>query len=301
MTDEMQEQVERELSSGEKLRQKYGVKNSGELALRIARSRGFIATGCGSANKGVEYIAPRNSDSGLGRDYDDNKKNSWIANRILWSRGLTFGEENWPNGVVSDLGNRLRILDRLHNAEEGWLSGWKENRERRENDPRCTDGMSGWHQSYAHIILQRAHGFGKSFREGFDYSPEYFERLKNFHKKNPWEIPKNFRDLMNQAIANRFFEESVGTCNKVSKSEKRKLRDIYAEVNLGRSPAEINEGIRIRRAINNGIGHLLHYTKNGKLSECLELAGFGENKWSSRELTPRQWERYKRKHLNPKK
>ncbi len=118
---------------GEALRAKYRVKSSEELALRIARKNGLISIGCGSANMGQVYISPANSNSGLCNEWDvaSANKNYWITNRILWSRGLTLGGDNWYNGEISDLGNRLRILDGIHRAEEGWLSGWHEDEDKK--------------------------------------------------------------------------------------------------------------------------------------------------------------------------
>jgi len=288
------------MNAGEALRAKYRVKNSEEFALRIARKNGLISIGCGSANMGKNYISPDNSDSGLCNDWhpSESAKNYWIANRILWARGLTFGGDNWYNEEISDLGNRVRILDGRHRAEEGWLSGWKEDRERR-TDKRCDDGKSAWHRSYAKWLLQRAYGFGQSFREGFDYNPEYFGRLVKWSKEDPGRAQKEFNVKINKAIANRFFEESAGTLEKIGPQERRKIAEIYAEVNLGRSPIQLDEAIQIRDIINNHLGSLIPYTKTGKISECLEVAGFGEKKWQPQSLTQEQWESYKRVHLNP--
>jgi hypothetical protein len=291
-----------EQTAGERLRQKYGVKSSEELALRIARKNGLISIGCGSANMGKEYISPRNSDSGLCSEWDWKKanKNYWIANRILWTRGLTLGGENWYNGEISDLGNRLKILDGIHRAEDGWLSGWHEDSGRREKDKRCDDGKSSWHRSYASWLLQRANRFGQSFREGFDYNPEYLGRLIRWNKEDPSKAEREFREKVNRAIANRFYEESTGELRKIEPSERRKLNEIYAEVNLGKSPIQIDEGMQIRDIINNHLGGLMPYTKHGRISECLEVAGFGEQKWQPRSLTRGEWEYHKRAKLNPK-
>ncbi|MEK6885878.1 MAG: hypothetical protein AABX17_02840 [Nanoarchaeota archaeon] len=296
----METETRQEQTAGEQLRAKYGVKSSEELALRVARKSGLISIGCGSANMGKVYISPKNSNSGLCDKWriEDANKNYWIANRILWSRGLTFGGKNWHNGEVSDLGNRLRILDGCHSAEEGWLSGWHEDEDKKK-DARCDDGVSAWNRSYACRIMRRAHGYNKDFREGFDYNPEYFGRLVQWSKKDASRVEREFREKINKAIANRFFEESVGTMRKIEPEERRKLAEIYAEVNLGRSPAQLDEAMQIRDIINNHLGSLMPYTKTGRISECLEVAGFGEQKWQPKSLTQKQWEAYKRVNLNP--
>ena len=295
MTDETQT-----MNAGETLRAKYSVKNSEELALWVARKRGLILIGCGSANMGKGYISPANSDSGLCNDWDIEtaNKNYWIANRILWSRGLTLGGDNWYNGVISDLGNRVKILDGRHRAEEGWLSGWHEDEDKKK-DARCDDGKSAWHRSYTCKLMKRAHGYSKDFREGFDYNPEHLGRLVKWSKEDPSRVEREFREKINKAIANRFFEESVGTLGKIEPEERRKLAEIYAEVNLGRSPAQMDEAMQIRDTINNHLGSLMPYTKTGRISECLEVAGFGKKEWKPKSLTQKQWEVYKGVYLNP--
>jgi len=289
------------ISAGEALRVKHRVRNSSELALRVARNRGLISRGCGSANMGKEYISPDNNfRSGLCIEWEAESasRKYWVANRILWARGLTIGGDNWYNGDISDLGNRIKILDGCHRAEQGWLSGWHEERGRNE-DKRCNDGKSTWYRSYACHLLKRVYGSKGGFREGFDYDPEYLKRLGRYYQEHPRQLESEFVIKINKAIANRFFEESVGTFGKIGLEERREIAEIYAEVNLGRSPAQLDRAIQMRDVINNHLGSLMPYTKTGRISECLEVAGFGEKKWKARAITASQWEDYKRAYLNP--
>ncbi len=277
MTNKTPKQLERELSLGEKLRQKYKVQNSDKLALRIARRMGLTYF---NPYKGKEYISPSNCDDGgqwKGFPNEKANENFWTANRILWTKGLTVGGDNWREGKISDLGNRLRILDNFAWRGEQWLSGWKKEdyfiglktleiiRNFRENDPRGMDGLSQWYRSYAYKILQIAYKYNSetTFREGFSYTSEHFEQIKEYYKNHPSEVKEDFKKKMNHAITNRIYRAKTKNFRKISSAEKRKLREIYEEVNE---------------------------VKNLQTEK---------KDYQPKSFTPAQWESYKRINLNP--